>query len=79
MGSYLNIPGSLGELSANAPTTLWSTGVFLFETPGSRPGWSLWSPPMLFMLLRVRDACSTSMWQLLQAWGAQFFTRLARE
>ena len=58
MGSYLNIPGSLGELSANGPTTFWSTGFFLFETPGRRPGASLWSPPMLFMLLRVRDACS---------------------
>ena len=56
MGSYLNIPGSLGELSANAPTTFWSTGVFLFETPGRRPGWSLWSPPIFFMLLRV---CTT--------------------
>ena len=79
MGSYLKRPGSLGELRANAPTTDWSTGFFLFETPGRRPGWSLWSPPMLFLLLRVCDARSASKWQLLQAWGASFFTRLARK
>ena len=76
MGSYLNNPGSLGELSANAPTTFWSTGFFLFETPGRRPGWSLWSPPMLFMLLRVCDACSrlqvaafASLWCLVFSHG----------
>ena len=58
MGSYLKRPGSLGELSANAPTTLWSTGFFLFETPGRRPGWSLWSPPMFFYAALLHDACS---------------------
>ena len=79
MGSYLNIPGSLGELSANAPTTFWSTGVFLFETPGRRPGASLWSPPMLFYAVASVGRVLGSRWQPLQAWGASFFTRLARE
>ena len=68
MGSYLNRPCSFGELSANAPTTFWSSCFFLFETPGSRPGWSLWSPPILFLgallLASVRRVLGLQVWQL---------------
>ena len=34
---------------------------------------------VFYAVASVHDACSTSRWQLLQAWGAQFFTRLARK
>ena len=47
MGSYLNRPCSFGELSERADDVLVQL-LLLFETPGSRPGWSLWSPPILF-------------------------------
>ena len=80
MGSYLNIPGSLGEFSANAPTTFWSTGFFLFETPGRRPGWSLWSPPIVFLgallLASVRRVLDLQV-AAFASLGAWFFTRLA--
>ena len=75
MGSYLNRPCSFGELSAKAPTTFWSSCFFLFETPGSRPGWSLWSPPILFLgallLASVRRVLGLQV-AALQAWLPSF-------
>ena len=71
MGSYLNRRcSSAGELSAGARRS----GPVACSCSDARqqPSWSLWSPPILYAVAGVHDACSAQVAALQALWCLVF-------